>query len=452
MSKQINLDDVFRNGLRSAEEPFNEGAWLNMQQKLADAALKPWLFRFIDRRSLNIIAGSIVFTLLLTSWLWFSGHTAATPVYEYNEGLIAANLPSVSNTSTAVPLNAAIPVSFNATVYSNHGANGNVTHEVDPSILLPYDRQTFSPVSVDAAPVSLSNAGGNKISRIAVPSVAFQPKKKRVRKPKFKQLNVYIRESRRDHYDCPTLGIHLNYLEPLNSYAGIGQKPGLGFDFEGYSRNLSKNKFYGVFLGGSGSIAWTGRSEKTEVTLNTPNNDPGITYLQSVYGDLNFVAKVEFGRKDLKLYALGLVGWRGNFISQEIQSKKPVNDFENSSKTVWSNGLLQWGGGIGLRYHFAPGVSLDIRGTYHDADFTILANSRRSVYDGNTGTYNLNYNYLEPEMLSIKVGLLFCISGADSYTNRTSGFQRSRLNINLPLPTLGGGGGGAPVQIRVPGR
>ncbi len=252
------------------------------------------------------------------------------------------------------------------------------------------------------------------------------------------------------HYDCPTLGIHFHYLTPLNEYANSGQMPGMGFDVEAYARNLISTSNFGFFFGGSGTIAWMGKSAKTNIILNTSKSDPGRTYLQSNLGELNVHGKIEMGSGDLKFYTSLFGGLNFHSISQSIESTKTVSGFENSSNNVWSKVAWQYGLELGLRYHFTPGVSLDLRGSYHEVDPLNLANVKESTYNTTSAKYDLNYNTLSPRNISIKIGFLFCIENENCSNSQsmepTYTPTRSRNRVNLGVPQ----GGSTPHQIKVP--
>ena len=79
MSKQINLDDVFRNGLKPLSEPFDDGAWLNMQSKLAASLVKPafWL-PFFNKKTFNIFLMMTLLTILVSPLFWQQRHRVFT--------------------------------------------------------------------------------------------------------------------------------------------------------------------------------------------------------------------------------------------------------------------------------------------------------------------------------------------------------------------------------------
>ncbi len=211
------------------------------------------------------------------------------------------------------------------------------------------------------------------------------------------------------HFDDATFGLHILYLHPLIGYAAVRQTPGLGFDMDGFSRNLTSGQYYGLFLGGDASFAFMGKSKQTDVPLNTSTSDTGVSFLQNSYADFNFVARLEFGRGNIKFYATAFTGWRGLFISQKTQSETQIDGFTDLSKKIWNKSVLQWGGGAGMRYHFTDGISLDIRGTFHDADLVMVANVRHSVYDSFHEKYTLKYDLIQPQLLGIKIGCFFSL-------------------------------------------
>ncbi len=468
MSKQVNLDDVFRSGLNSHQEPFDEGAWLHMQQKLTADAVKPkfWL-AYLNKKTINILLTMFLFTASVTAAFLLQANTRILPIQPASSQIITdnntlINLVNYTPTSSRVKQNTtntnANTASSNTTIHYSHAnvppvvkksASAVNTTPAAPAIAASsHTTVTKAPEKIIAATTAVATY---KVIAYTLnsPSMKLKSKKPKI-KNSFKPSQVLYHSSRSDHYDCATLGIHYVFLQPSSNFAGTGQKPGGGIDLEAYTKNFTSGRYYGLFLGVGTSVAWNGKSKKTDITLSTPASDPGVTFLQNVHADFNLMAKVELGTGNLKFYAIGFTGWRGAFISQEIQSKKPIDGFENTSKNVWSQSMWQWGGGAGVRYHFAEGISLDIRGMYHDADFMKMANVQNANYDMYSGKYSLSYKVVQPQQLSIHIGFLFCLSEMDSYSG--PGYRNQptfRSGVNIPMPA-GGGGMRTPVQIKLP--
>ncbi len=92
MSKQINLDDVFRSGLNSHQEPFDEGAWLHMQQKLTADAVKPkfWL-AYLNKKTINILLTMFLFTASVTAAFLLQANTRILPIQPASSQIITDN-------------------------------------------------------------------------------------------------------------------------------------------------------------------------------------------------------------------------------------------------------------------------------------------------------------------------------------------------------------------------
>ncbi len=375
--------------------------------------------------------------MVVTSLFWFRNSAAAkvsvSSVSSVNSNVLNTiyytnkiKVINISNTNT--------PISNNKTPIISNTSTQQVSYS-KKNIAKPGIAKNNKEAKKEVAE-NIVKAAALKVLVTRIESTRFTPKfKKGKMKKKLKPIAIEYRALNSDHYNCPTIGLHLHYIQPMNSYASFGQQPGLGFDLEGYSANLTPNRFVGLFLGGSTSLAWMGKSPKTNIVLNTPNSDPGKTFLQNHSAELNFVVRLEFGKGDIKFYATGFAGLRGIFVSQEIQSNKNIEGFQNTSDNVYNGAMTQWGGGVGLRYHFAPQVSLDIRAMYQDADMMYVPNLKQSTYDEFTGKYSLKYNSVQPQLLCIKFGILFCIHDADVSTS-----YNSIYNPGVRMPVITGNG------------
>lgn len=99
MSKQINLYDVFRSGLKPLHEPFDEGAWLNMQNKLTADTLKLAKFwvPFLNRKTINILLGAIMLSFVTASMLWFTMKPTLVSAASFNASIVSNNYAFISN-------------------------------------------------------------------------------------------------------------------------------------------------------------------------------------------------------------------------------------------------------------------------------------------------------------------------------------------------------------------
>lgn len=98
MSKQINLDDVFRSGLKPLHEPFDEGAWLSMQNKLTADTLKPkfWV-PFLNRKTINILFGVVMLSFITASIIWFTIKPTPVSAASFNASIVSNNYAVISN-------------------------------------------------------------------------------------------------------------------------------------------------------------------------------------------------------------------------------------------------------------------------------------------------------------------------------------------------------------------
>lgn len=414
MSKQNTIDDVFRNGLGSYQEPFDPGAWEHMQKTLDSTPRKPFILFFFFRKK-NMPFTFIAIPMILLSILFFTSRSPVETAATEKAPVISSHNPTPSR---------------NTMVSYSEIKNQPVSAPVKNKASLPLTASA-APRIKNTTP-ALAQSVGKKYTT-AYPVLS--------RYPDFPMLSFENRigktstkatVSRTDHYNCAHGGLHIYYLMPQGNYAGAGQKPGFGFDIEGYSRNLTKRLPVGFFLGGNAGFTLLDKSTKYDTYLNNNTGNPAVTYLQNNRFHLNLRARAEMGKGDVKFYVLGYAGFNTYFVDQRVDLTATQNSNDNTSKNVWTNTLPAWGAGAGIRYHFTPGVSFDMNVVYNSAKTNPMVSVSHSAYNAVSGNFALSKVAVNPQTVGIQVGILFCMHKYNTTT--TTHNSTSPGIIIMPVP------------------
>lgn len=401
MSKQNTIDDVFRNGLGSYQEPYDPGAWEQMQHTLDNTPRKPILF-FVLFRKKNLPYTLSVIPMILLYLIFFYNTNPVQKAADTRAEVTTSHnpTPAVLKTSDAISQNS-VP---NTTL--------PVRKTTKPAVTTPGATQKPSVNPSPATVKSLVTALPVEPIFAGFPQISAENNISRT------QGNTPAPRS--GHYNCAHGGLHVFYTMPQGNYAAAGQKPGFGFDFEGYSRNLTRTLPVGLFVGGNIGFSLLDKSVKQDALLISNQGTPAVTYLQNNRFHLNLRAKAELGKGDLKFYGLGYVGFNTFFVDQHIDFTNTQSNNNNTSKNVWNTTLPAWGGGAGIRYHVAPGVSFDMNVAYHNSTGDNLVNVYRSDYNSSTGNYSLSKFGVKPQSVSIQFGILFCMHKSSTSSYGTS--------------------------------
>jgi hypothetical protein len=429
MNNPVNIDHVFKEGMGQYHEPFDENAWAKMSAKLdADRQpAAPWYRR--KPFKLFFFIGAIAVLSGISAGI-YKYSTGSPEKYIVNSPML--QLPvTLNETGNAGPPASPVDTRF-APLPMNNSSHAPVLkddHKTTPSV----DEKTFS-MNNELIQLSLLDAPALlKLTPSSLPEIKLRGRSR-------------IHRKHLPHHNCSHIGFHFEFQQPLNNYAATGQKPGFGFDLEGYTRNLTTSLPFAFFIGADLGMAWMGKSSYTDVVLNTANNDPGFTYLQNKKFNLDLNLKLEYGPSNLKFYAFAAAGWRQIAVDHITDSKKYLQDYTASNDYVSRTNMLEWGGGAGLRYFYRPGVSFDLRIAYMDAGYRNIVDVAGSRYDGFSARYTLNSNYIQPQVLSIRLGMMFCSHDLrESVSNGSfdyglQGGSHTRISI--------GAGGGSPSPVK----
>ncbi|MDZ4756665.1 MAG: hypothetical protein SGJ10_00820 [Bacteroidota bacterium] len=439
--KKIDIDQLFNSRLSKAEEAFDPNAWEKMQQKLNDNENRKGGFIYPDSyrdpnksTKLKTIA---IMTILIAG-------IAAISIYNYsplqtanadqtNPSITNHNLTNNSQVANANPTTQATKqntANYNAGINSSKTPTNKVQTANTAAMKLKISKASTTDPIIAKIHTKQSTEFINTLATL--PSYKLTANTVNIldheqNNPDSAKLANLVLGNKRYRYDKPWLGFHLTGMVPLgmkNDSGNYRYRPGIGINLELMTGDILKAKYIGVSVGGSMGFLWNGQSRKQNVTLATPNNDSGYTRLYNMNFHMDLIARAEFGNRRLKPFVDGVIGLRNMSTFQTVNSYETIQGYEETTNTQLSSWALQYGMSAGLRWHWIPGVSVDLRGTLYSGTNINFIDVKRTPFNGSTASYNPVINTTPSNMFVLRLGLLFDLDEM-SYSQ-----QKTKHNFN----------------------
>ncbi len=475
--KKIDIDQLFNSRLSEAEEAFDPNAWEQMQQKLDKNDNRKGGLILIPniRRGGQKIKTITIMTTLIAS-------VVAISIYNYSplqNTEISSNVIRNSEQTIMAKANPSTPNTI-----QNAGNTANYNTGINSPIIPTHKYiKPVTPAKKSVIPKLQSVNTFTQQSKQFINSIALLPTHKLSFDSKLEEGQVepdsvkmarLILGNKRYRYDKPWIGIHLTGMMPLGAMLDSGYRPGIGMNLELMSGDILKAKYMGLSLGGSMGFLWNGQGRKQDVILATPNNDSGYTRLYNMGFHLDFIARAEFGNRRLKPYFDGVLGVRNASTFQSINSDQTIQGYQGSTNTMLTSWALQYGISAGLRWHWVPGVSVDLRGTLYSGANLNFIDVKHTAYNTSTASFTPNTHTAPGDMFVLRLGLLFDLdemeydhNSKNNYSTTTT-YQQTN-GKSTPVydnrgnngsstngssgPRIGGSSGssgGAPLKIKIP--
>ncbi len=432
--KKIDIDQLFNRQLSEAEEAFDPNAWEQMQQKLNENDNRKGGVIIVPNKSTKIKTITIMTTLIAS--------VVAISIYNFSPLQPAtADLKNTSvekNTISVAKANSTNNAKQTASNSTNYRAGIN---QLNASINIYKSAATSAPIAHDKntriaeTTTPQSKIIYNNVAPLPAYKLSFNGKlETEETNPDSAKIAKFILGNKRYRYDKPWIGFHLTGMMPLGTLHDSGYRPGLGFNIEVMSADILKAKYMGLSLGGSMGVLWNGFSKKQDVILATPNNDSGYTRIYNMGFHLDFIARAEFGNYRLKPYLDAVLGIRNVSTFQSINSDQNIQGYSGNTNTMLTSWALQYGVSAGLRWHWVPGVSVDLRGTLYNGGNLNFIDVKHTPYNANTTTYSPQTHTAPGDMFVLRLGLLFDLDEMDydyhhkennNYNNTTTTYQQT---------------------------
>jgi hypothetical protein len=184
-----------------------------------------------------------------------------------------------------------------------------------------------------------------------------------------------------------------------------------GFNLQfmsGHAKRLKTNKI-GIYGGLDFGVQFMGKSEKSNVELNTTTLDSGFTRLSNRAYDIFARFHAEYTGNFIVPYFTAFAGPRINATGQLVKSYTPLIDHERSSyNNAYTSASLNYGFGVGVRVQLNKTISLDARYEYMGATEAKLMDLNNAQFNGLS--YRRNLSNLAQEYNFFKFGVIFNLS------------------------------------------
>lgn len=208
-----------------------------------------------------------------------------------------------------------------------------------------------------------------------------------------------------------------------------------GFNLQFMSGHASrlKTKKIGIYGGLDFGVQFMGKSEKSNVELNTTTLDSGFTRLSNRAYDIFARFHAEYTGNFIVPYFTAFAGPRINATGQLVKSYTPLIDHERSSyNNAYTSASLNYGFGVGVRVQLNRTISLDARYEYMGATEAKLMDLNNAQFNGLS--YSRNLSSLAQEYNFFKVGVIFNVSTTRYETKVVKeGYYRETVYDSLTL-------------------
>lgn len=233
----------------------------------------------------------------------------------------------------------------------------------------------------------------------------------------------------------PYMGLHFIGASPLNELCDSTYRNGFGFNLEFMSNNLLRNtvnpNILDFRIGGGFDVLFHG-SERRDIVLNTPSNDPGYYSVNNNHIGLLLTGRFMFmGEQKVSPYIDAFVGPRFFNTTETIKPKREITGYEESSTNIANTTTFHYGASLGLMYNFNSTFSLDTRVTYSkgtQADWAVLSSAHA---DGNFLKYDMTTTYTD--LFIYRVGIVIKFNKTERTSSNPGTSTPRRRTTTTPV-------------------
>lgn len=179
-----------------------------------------------------------------------------------------------------------------------------------------------------------------------------------------------------------------------------------GFNLQFMSGNLLPGENLAIYGGFDWGMQFYGRSDESEVLINSVNEDRGLTFLRSHLNDLYLSGQIEWAQFPVVPYLTGSVGLRIFSTGQTTRALMDSELYESST----DNGVLTRAGlgfkyGAGLKVRLTPRMYLDARYEMVMGDEVDAVDYTRTSFNGLA--YDVTKQRLNLDASQFRLGVVF---------------------------------------------
>lgn len=458
--KDILPDELFRQNLDGFEVPYNPAAWDHMRTMLdGEKADKPVGFVILPKNHkkkiiITMASITIVTGLLLLAGTFTSDYNRISGTPEKVSADKAASLPGQKNEGLAAM------AERRQMKENGPDRQGNPTPESSPENKMARNTNTgqaSDPTPMPAAGVkpaivvpqnnlyAVGAAGGLKqVSGFAATqqpvtpeSLAFGLRSSRPawQKPALNNrlwqnfYNPVFPKGKSYAFQDGFIGIHFTWQEPITERLRDSNRQNAGFNLQFMSRNLSKVRPFGAYLGLDWGMQFYGHGPKTNVQLNTNAGDSGWTRLSTYSMDFLARGHFEYARFRVVPYVNAFAGPRLYSTNQRVSSYLPLKDNESTDHSNAATSFsFMYGAGAGLRVRISDVVSLDARMDWMTGTPVNMVDLDKSSFNGLN--YSLSRYKVTPEYYQFRFGVLLNVGD-----DKSDDDHRQARDYTDPIPS-----------------
>lgn len=203
-------------------------------------------------------------------------------------------------------------------------------------------------------------------------------------------------------------------LSEAQSWTDIGRHPEThGFNLQFMSGNILPGENLAIYGGIDWGMQFYGRSEKSEVIINSVNEDRGLTFLRSHSNDIFISGQIEWAQLHRVVpYMTGSIGGRILSTGQTTRALLPSTEYESTQDNgVHTRGVLASKAGIGMKFRLSPHVFLDARYEWIQTADVQTVDYNNTAFNGLS--YDLGFKKLNMNADQFRVGIVFDLGGDD---------------------------------------
>lgn len=460
--KDILPDELFRQNLDGFEVPYNPAAWDHMRTMLGgEKADKPVGFVILPKNHKKKIIITMASITIVTSLLLLAG----TFNNRHHPSSVNAGKVSAENISVKGQLNGEAPTatghsrqedkSAQGQEFPNSGIPSENRGNQSGSIALlggnepirreqPVEEQ--KPVAPEAekdiSPITMASGMKQENGTTATPlltpeSLAFGLRSSRPawQKPALNNrlwqnfYNPVFPKGKSYAFQDGFIGIHFTWQEPITERLRDSNRQNAGFNLQFMSRNLSKVRPFGAYLGLDWGMQFYGHGPKTNVQLNTNAGDSGWTRLSTYSMDFLARGHFEYARFRVVPYVNAFAGPRLYSTNQRVSSYLPLKDNESTDHSNAATSFsFMYGAGAGLRVRISDVVSLDARMDWMTGTPVNMVDLDKSSFNGLN--YSLSRYKVTPEYYQFRFGVLLNVGD-----DKSDDDHRHARDYTDPIPS-----------------
>lgn len=212
------------------------------------------------------------------------------------------------------------------------------------------------------------------------------------------------------------IGLYYTNQQMENSYdwQQIGRHAEThGFNVQFMFGNVLPGENLAVFAGVDWGMQFYGRSDNSEVLINSVNEDRGLTFLRSHSNDVFVSGQIEWAEFRVVPYLTGSIGTRILTTGQTTRALLASTEYESTQdNAVQTRATLGLKAGAGVRFKLSPHV-------YFDSRYEIIQTGNLNTVDYNNTAFNgLDYDLglkkIDLNAGQFRFGFVFDVSSEES--------------------------------------